>query len=80
MRLRKTNLIGFGKNGELTGTSRKRHWWRSPRGVLSNQNMVNYPTVQPDECPDRTARPGRPSQTGLRRTKAGSNANEEEGA
>ena len=22
--------------------------------------MVDYPTVQPDECPDRTARPERP--------------------
>ena len=32
--------------------------------VLSNQNMVDYPTVQPDKCPDRTARPERPFPDG----------------
>jgi len=35
-----------------------------PTNPLSNQNVVDYPTVQPDECPDRTARPGRPSPDG----------------
>ena len=36
-------------------------------GDLSNQNLVDYPNVQPDECPDRTARPERPFRAGLRR-------------
>ena len=36
-------------------------------GVLSNENLVDYATVQSDECPDRTACRGRPSSAGLRR-------------
>ena len=36
-------------------------------GDLSNRNMVDYATVQSDECPDRTTRPERPFQAGLRR-------------
>ena len=37
------------------------------RGVLSNGNLVDYTTVRPDKCPDRTARRERPSSAGLRR-------------
>ena len=32
--------------------------------VLSNRNLIYYSTVQPDECPDRTARPERPFPDG----------------
>jgi len=34
------------------------------RRVLSNRNMVDYATVQSDECPNRTARPERPFPDG----------------
>ena len=37
---------------------------RAFRGVLSNRNMVDYATVQSDECPNRTARPERPFPDG----------------
>ena len=38
-----------------------------PTGALSNGNLVDYTTVRPDKCPDRTARRERPSSAGLRR-------------
>ena len=34
------------------------------RRVLSNRNLIDYPTVRLDECPDRTARPERPFPDG----------------
>ena len=49
-----------GRSFFITGAA----WLIVCHGVLSNRNMVDYATVQSDECPNRTARPKRPFPDG----------------